>query len=168
MRRPTAITERDADREEQGEFLLEENEDGTHTCRIATSTAIRGKMDRAIIITGHPGIGKTWFLSYVLVERLLRFLPTIVQYGPTDPEHVIGASHILFDEHGTRFIHALKDEDDLLKIQISGSFATGSPLVWPRVLKSIVGRCRSSSRVSRIFTIDLERKRGNIKIYTDH
>ena len=36
---------------------------------------------KIILILGQPGIGKTWFLSYVLVRRLLEGKPTLFQAG---------------------------------------------------------------------------------------
>jgi hypothetical protein len=62
--------------------------------------------DRAVIMTGHPGIGKKWFLSYVLVERLLKSMPTIVQYSWDE----IDATHILFDENGARLVTSFTRE----------------------------------------------------------
>ncbi|KAA8900248.1 hypothetical protein FN846DRAFT_959161, partial [Sphaerosporella brunnea] len=83
------------------------NPDGTRTVRSGVILDnSRPVDDKAVIISGNPGIGKTWFLSYVLVERLLNALPTIVQYAATESE----AGHILFDKHGVRFVPFFTEE----------------------------------------------------------
>jgi hypothetical protein len=110
-------------------------------------------MDRVIIVSGHPGIGKTWFLSYILVERLLRSLPTIVQYAPTDPERVIGASHILFDEHGTRFIHGLTDEPELAE----------NPDIWVLCDRKPLGLAQSTEEHLWYLVIATSPKPANTK-----
>ena len=71
----------------------------------------KGKTERSInksayIFTGHPGIGKTWFLSALLAHRLMAGRATVLQVGNPDR-----AKHILFDETGARFIME-DDEDD--------------------------------------------------------
>ena len=48
-------------------------------------------------MTGQPGIGKTWFLSFVLVDRLLRGEVTILQYGED-------SDALLFDGTGVNYL----------------------------------------------------------------
>jgi hypothetical protein len=36
---------------------------------------MRALSESAVIFTGQPGIGKSWFLAYILVERLLKGQP---------------------------------------------------------------------------------------------
>jgi len=58
--------------------------------------------EKIILILGQPGIGKTWFLSYVLVRRLLEGKPTIFQdgenFGPDSRFAAVG--HYLINENG--------------------------------------------------------------------
>ncbi|KAF9012133.1 hypothetical protein BDZ89DRAFT_963666 [Hymenopellis radicata] len=49
---------------------------------------------QALVVTGHPGIGKTTFLIYLLLYRLERKLPTAVQLSN---DH-----YFIFDEHRAR------------------------------------------------------------------
>jgi DNA replication protein DnaC len=42
---------------------------------------IRADREKAMVFTGQPGIGKSWFLAYVLVERLLKGEITRVHYS---------------------------------------------------------------------------------------
>ncbi|KAI0751238.1 hypothetical protein C8Q80DRAFT_1268508 [Daedaleopsis nitida] len=51
----------------------------------------------SMILTGQPGIGKTTFLLYVLLYRLERMLPTIVQFT--------GSCIVVFDKEGAT-VHA--------------------------------------------------------------
>jgi len=58
--------------------------------------------EKIILILGQPGIGKTWFLSYVLVRRLLEGKPTIFQVGKnrgSDGRHT-AAAHYLINGNG--------------------------------------------------------------------
>ena len=45
------------------------------------SNARHSRLTKGFIVTGQPGIGKTWFLSLVLADRLLRGEVKILQYG---------------------------------------------------------------------------------------
>ncbi|KAF8917531.1 hypothetical protein CPB85DRAFT_1214792 [Mucidula mucida] len=49
---------------------------------------------KAFVVTGHPGIGTTTFLFYLLLYRLERKLPTAVQFS--------NHHYFVFDEHGAR------------------------------------------------------------------
>ena len=81
------------------------NDDGTtYTVRMPIP-GTRQKVNRAFIFSGHPGIGKTCFLSYVLVERLLKAQPTVLQTG-SDSD---GYFHILFDQLGVRRVTSYDD-----------------------------------------------------------
>ncbi|KAA8893611.1 hypothetical protein FN846DRAFT_1004346 [Sphaerosporella brunnea] len=97
------VSKRDRNREKARGVQIYHNEDGTRTARYEELENSRLPTDRAIIFTGHPGIGKTWFLSYILVERLLKGLPTIVQYASNEPDGSIPCL-ILFDECAPRIL----------------------------------------------------------------
>ncbi|KAA8896066.1 hypothetical protein FN846DRAFT_893591 [Sphaerosporella brunnea] len=51
--------------------------------RLAYDHSLRGKGEKFVLITGQPSIGKTWFLSYVLVRRLLASRSAKRQSGST-------------------------------------------------------------------------------------
>jgi hypothetical protein len=59
---------------------------------------------KIIQILGQPGIGKTWFLSYVLVRRLLEGKPTIFQVADNfrGDNGFADATHYLIDADGVR------------------------------------------------------------------
>jgi hypothetical protein len=57
---------------------------------------------KIILILGQPGIGKTWFLTYVLVRRLLEGKPTIFQLADFDGASNTSATHYLIDGYGIR------------------------------------------------------------------
>ncbi|RDB29134.1 hypothetical protein Hypma_016026 [Hypsizygus marmoreus] len=61
--------------------------------RVAQRRSPLGRVAR-FIITGQPGIGKTVFLIYLLIERLQRKQPTALQTG--------NAEFLLFDKDGVR------------------------------------------------------------------
>lgn len=71
----------------------------------------RHDIHSAAVIAGHPGIGKTWFLSYVLARRLCAGLPTVVQAGELTPN----PQHLLFDGNGVRYVATLTDPRPVLK-----------------------------------------------------
>ena len=66
----------------------------------------RQKVHRDSIFSDHPGIGKTCFLSYALLERLLKAQPTVLQ---TDSD-VDGYFRILFDQSGVRRMSSYDDD----------------------------------------------------------
>ncbi|KAA8895004.1 hypothetical protein FN846DRAFT_912250, partial [Sphaerosporella brunnea] len=88
--------------EEAYRFLTEHERDAGSGS--SNNSKRRNVLDRAAIITGHPGIGKTWFLSFVLVHRLLNGQKTVFQY-----ENKCGVCHILFDGRGAKIIDSLRD-----------------------------------------------------------
>ncbi|KAA8895755.1 hypothetical protein FN846DRAFT_911413 [Sphaerosporella brunnea] len=90
--------------EEAYRFLTEHERDAGSD---SSNNKRHNVLDRAAIITGHPGIGKTWFLSFVLVQRLLNGLQTVFQYAPEDSENKCGVCHILFDRRGAKIIDSL-------------------------------------------------------------
>jgi hypothetical protein len=61
---------------------------------------VRKKHEKALIISGHPGIGKTFSNSYILVRRLLDGKPTILQITERNIHH----HHVLFNDDGVMFI----------------------------------------------------------------
>ncbi|KAA8909693.1 hypothetical protein FN846DRAFT_600603 [Sphaerosporella brunnea] len=97
--------------EEAYRFLCEHERDADSDSR--NKIKRRNVLDRAAIITGHPGIGKTWLLSFVLVQRLLNGQKTVVQYAPEDSENKCGVCHILFDGRGATIIDSLRDDPDI-------------------------------------------------------
>jgi hypothetical protein len=69
----------------------------------------RQRTHSSIILTGNPGIGKTWFQSAILVERLLAGFPTVLQMDntPTNEEY------LLFDHRGVTSLHELPRNDTI-------------------------------------------------------
>ncbi|KAI0297393.1 hypothetical protein BC826DRAFT_165340 [Russula brevipes] len=63
-----------------------------------------GPYGGGVIITGHPGIGKTMFLYYLLVLRLRNRQPTFFQYSP--------GFVILFDNRGVRVVSPVIGDPD--------------------------------------------------------
>jgi hypothetical protein len=75
-----------------------------------TKPSNRDKSHKGFIITGHPGIGKTWFLSAVLVGRLLLGGKTVLQVGFKGDYR-----HLLFDHIGVRYLDELAGYDDVFQ-----------------------------------------------------
>ena len=86
-------------------YITKRKDDGTPYTVSRPIKGSRQKVDKAFIFTGHPGIGKTCFLSYVLVERLLKAQPTVLQIGGDSDEY----SHFLFDKLGVRPVLSCDD-----------------------------------------------------------
>jgi len=65
---------------------------------------------KTILILGQPGIGKTWFLSYVLVRRLLEGKPTIFQNGEGfgADSRFDEVTHYLINENGAHQMDEVK------------------------------------------------------------
>jgi hypothetical protein len=89
-----------------GERKCAKTADGEY-CYVSDRSCRRNR-DKVRIISGQPGIGKTWFLSYLLVRRLLGGKPTILQVserleGSAD---LCEAVHYLLDDHGVRQMDA--------------------------------------------------------------
>ncbi|KAI5813435.1 hypothetical protein BZA77DRAFT_119709 [Pyronema omphalodes] len=116
-----------------GDVRRVRNEDGTVS--LVTDRRIRQDMEKVFLIIGHPGIGKSLFLSYLLVKRLLLGQPTIFQVservdGVTDCTNVV---HFLIDDCGVRPM------DDPLFAEVSGNsniwvLADQKPVGYPRQL----------------------------------
>jgi len=121
---------------------------------VSSSTRIDGERSRffegakrkrqqdkyAFIITRHPGIGKTFFLSLVLVDRLLRSEPTILQVGSAG-----AVQHLLFDTAGVRYISELNDSDPvfgntdvwaLIDQKPQGDIADAEDIQWLQIVTS--------------------------------
>jgi hypothetical protein len=81
-------------------LVIKYNDDGT-TSYVSEPLpgGIRRRTDKGFIFSGQPGIGKTCFLSYVLVERLLKARPTVLQVVDKD-----AFLHVLFNESGTHLV----------------------------------------------------------------
>jgi hypothetical protein len=75
------------------------NEDGTPSFVQKVVKGSRNRLNKGFIL-GHPGIGKMCFLSYVLVERLLKARPTVLQVGSDSDEYW----HFLFDKSGVHLV----------------------------------------------------------------
>ncbi|PBK62927.1 hypothetical protein ARMSODRAFT_963774 [Armillaria solidipes] len=58
-----------------------------------------GIADRAFIVLGDPGIGKTLFLYYLLIMRLIDGQPTALQIDRTDHFHVFDATGVYIVSH---------------------------------------------------------------------
>ncbi|RDX40177.1 hypothetical protein OH76DRAFT_1490510 [Lentinus brumalis] len=59
---------------------------------------------KAVIVTGHPGIGKTVWLLYLLLHRLERKLPTAI--------HLFGDTFVIFDDNGA----TVRDAEDYVQM----------------------------------------------------
>lgn len=96
---------------------------------------LRQEIEKVFLVIGHPGIGKTIFLSYLLVLRLLLGEPTIVQLaerldGATD---IANAVHYLIDDGGVRLM------DEAVYVEASRDsriwvLADQKPVGYPRQL----------------------------------
>jgi hypothetical protein len=84
---------------EMYDILLEAQEDRLKDLQEWKAIPHRKKI---ILILGQPGIGKTWFLTYVLVRRLLEGKPTIFQLADFDGASNTSATHYLIDGYGIR------------------------------------------------------------------
>ena len=100
------MNESEASRQLVTRNVEKRNEDGTTYTMRMPIPGTRLKVNRAFIFSGHPGIGKTCFLSYVLVERLLKAQPTVLQIG----SDVDGYFHLLFDQSGVRRVTSYDDD----------------------------------------------------------
>jgi hypothetical protein len=76
--------------------------------RYVNDRICRRNREKVCLISGQPGIGKTWFLSYLLVRRLLGGKPTIIQVSERQEgsADLCEAVHYLLDEHGVREMDA--------------------------------------------------------------
>jgi hypothetical protein len=83
--------------------------------------------DKAVIICGHPGIGKTYFISYMLVRRLLGGKTTILQLNTTDDEAAIKAQYFLFSNDGITRLTPDMDLDDISRDTSIVALADQSP-----------------------------------------
>jgi hypothetical protein len=91
--------------------------------------------EKIILILGQPGIGKTWFLSYVLVRRLLEGKPIIFQVASNrgGNSRLNAVTHYLIDGNGVREL-----EERLPLFQLKNSdiwvLADQTPFGKPRSL----------------------------------
>jgi len=108
------------------EFLLKLEKDDGLAVNDAEKPIAReqGKHSRGIIITGQPGIGKTYFGSLLLVERLLRELPTVLQLGT--PES--GIFHLIFSEGGVCSLGDLLPSNPLFRDVTVWALVDGKPM----------------------------------------
>jgi hypothetical protein len=66
----------------------------------------RNRLHKGLVISGQPGIGKTWFLSALLVGRLLLGSKTVLQFE-SDGKY----GHLLFDHLGVRYLDDVDQSD---------------------------------------------------------
>ena len=85
------LSQRDAKRDTKIMPIENRQQSGDVLIEFGENPNSRTNAYQAVIMTGQPGIGKTWFL-YVLVERLLRAETTVVQ--------VAADFHISLDQTG--------------------------------------------------------------------
>jgi hypothetical protein len=95
---------------------------------------MRALSEKAVIFTGQPGIGKSWFLAYILVERLLKGQPTILQVLNPDVKAINQAKHYLFDNSGVRLV-----DDNIL----AGAIASDST-IWA------LADCRAAGMLAQL------------------
>jgi hypothetical protein len=70
----------------------------------------RSKTDKGFIVSGHPGIGKTWFLTALLVHRLLRGEKAVLQLAVRG-EYM----HLLFDKAGVHDFSTVNHNDAVFR-----------------------------------------------------
>jgi hypothetical protein len=101
----------------------------------------RPRTHSSIILTGNPGIGKTWFQSAILVERLLAGIPTVLQMDNT----LTNDELLLFDHRGVTSLHELPRNDPVYKDvevwaladqKVRGALATLSEQQWLTIVTS--------------------------------
>ena len=85
------------------------------------------KRSRGFIITGQPGIGKTYFGSLLLVERLLRGLPTVLQLGTPEGD----TSHLIFSDGGVCGLGDLPQSTSLFRDVTVWVLVDGKPMGGP-------------------------------------
>ena len=95
------------------EILLKLVQDEGLAVYNAEKPAVReqGKHSRGSIITGQPGIGKAFFGSFLLVQRLLCELPTVLQHGTPK----CGIFHFIFSEGGVCSLGDLPPAEQLFR-----------------------------------------------------
>jgi len=101
---------------------------------------------KIILILGQPGIGKTWFLTYVLVRRLLKGKLTILQVGVSfiGDSRLSAAGHYLIDGNGFRQIDEVqlffeRDKADIWVLAVETPFGlprVASEHIWLAVVTS--------------------------------
>ena len=105
------------------------------------------------LILGQPGIGKTWFLSYALVRRLLEGKPTIFQAanGVTDDNFdSTAATHYLIDAIG---VHPMPYSPSDAVLQ--------DPQIWVLADHHPVGAARQSDHNWLVVVTSSPRKENN-------
>lgn len=114
------------------------------------------KSGKGTIFTRHPRIGKTCFLSYVLVNRLLCGEPTVLQIGNAKINN-----HLLFDHKGVRFVYM---NDPVMSDGRIWSLTDQSPLGVADLLDvhSWLTIITSSPRKSNYFS---QKKQYNMQLY---
>ena len=105
-----------------------------------------------MVFTGQPGIGKSWFLWYVFVERLPNGETTILQV----PDAASGVAHYLFDSAGLRSVDA-----SLLK----GAIARDTT-IWALVDGKIVGMLAKVHSHAWLVIVASSPKTENYKVLT--
>jgi len=104
------------------------------------------------LILGQPGIGKRWFLSYVLVRRLLEGKPTIFQAGicGSDAAEPTAATHYLINANG---VHPMRDSPSISVLT--------DPEIWFLADHHPVGAAVQASHNWLVVVTSSTRKRNN-------
>jgi hypothetical protein len=107
---------------------------------------------RFSLILGQPGIGKTWFLSYVLVRRLLEGKPTIFQV-PKRLDRAgdfAEATHYLLNGDG---VHPMPDSPSLSEL--------ADPEIWVLADEYPVGAAQESTHKWLVVVTSSPRKENH-------
>jgi len=127
-------------------------EDGSYT--YINTPERRQKAEKGYLICGQPGIGKTWFLTYLLTERLLLGLPTIFQIGSSSTTSCL---QFLFTEEGVRRLtHSIVQE------------VKNDSRIWALVDQRPMGAVAEFSMMQWLVVIALSPKKENLKVVQKH
>jgi hypothetical protein len=111
------------------------------------------------LILGQPGIGKTWFLTYVLVQRLFEGKPTIFQvaksWGISDD--FTEATHYLINGNG---VHPMPDSPSLSELN--------DPEIWVLAEQKPVGVARMANHSWLVVVTSTPQKENNRRLIEDY
>jgi len=111
------------------------------------------------LILGQPGIGKTWFLSYVLVRRLLEGKPTIFQVANhlSNPVGFTEATHYLINGNG---VHPMPDTPSFSELN--------NPEIWVLADQMPVGAARTADHSWLVVVSSSPRKENIHRLNKDY
>jgi hypothetical protein len=111
------------------------------------------------LILGQPGIGKTWFLSYVLVRRLLEGKPTIFQVAKHlgNPLEFTEATHYLINANG---VHRMPDTPSFSELN--------NPEIWVLADRRPVGAARTADHCWLVVVSSSPRKENVHRLNKDY